>query len=225
MMDAAMGELIAEGASASRLNALAVASGIRPLREVARDRVRHGGTTLAELDRVLGDVAIGELPQARPAGDQTAHETSSAAREAGPPMGQPYREADAQSIDAGPVHILLVDDDGANRTMARALLERAGYRVSEAADGAAALDLLKHGDQYLTVLDLDMPVLSGQNVLRQVRSSVTTAGLPIIVLTGSSDTETEIHVMEQGADDYIRKPIDPPRFVARVKAVLRRAGG
>ena len=61
-------------------------------------------------------------------------------------MGRPCREADAQSIDAEPVHILLVDDDGANRSMARALLERAGYRVSEAADGAAALDLLKNGD-------------------------------------------------------------------------------
>ena len=108
--------------------------------------------------------------------------------------------------------------------MARGLLERAGYRVSEAADGAAALDLLKNGDQNLMVLDLDMPVLSGQSVLAQVRSSVTTAGLPIIVLTGSSDTVTEIHMMEQGADDYIRKPIDPPRFVARVKAALRRAG-
>ena len=222
VMDAAMGELIAEGASASRLHALAVASGMRPLRELARDRVRHGETTLAELDRVLGD---GELPQARRAGDDTAHVTSSAARETGPPMGQPCREADAQSIDAEPVHILLVDDDGANRTMARALLERAGYRVSEAADGAAALDLLKNGDQNLMVLDLDMPVLSGQNVLAQVRSSVTTAGLPIIVLTGSSDSVTEIHMMEQGADDYIRKPIDPPRFVARVKAALRRAGG
>ncbi len=73
------------------------------------------------------------------------------------------------------------------------------------------------------VLDLDMPILNGHEVLAHVRSAVTTAGLPIIVLTGSADSE--IKVMDEGADDYINKPIDPPRFVARVKAALRRAAG
>jgi DNA-binding response OmpR family regulator len=47
----------------------------------------------------------------------------------------------------------------------------------------------------------------------------------VIVLTGSSDHDSEVALIEAGADDYIRKPIDPPRFIARVKAALRRAGG
>jgi DNA-binding response OmpR family regulator len=91
-------------------------------------------------------------------------------------------------------------------------------------DGEAALDLLERGGEYdLVILDLHMPKVDGFQVLSQVRGTVTTAGMPVIVFTGSDDGESEVHAMELGADDYIRKPIDPPRFVARVKAVLRRA--
>src|SRR5579859_1844334 len=123
-------------------------------------------------------------------------------------------------------HILVVDDDAVSRTLARAVLEKSGYRVTEAADGVAALDLLAAAPQFqLMVLDLEMPRLSGAEVLDRVRHSVATAGLPVVVLTGATGEETEVQMMDRGADDYVRKPIDPPRFVARIKATLRRAGG
>ncbi len=123
-------------------------------------------------------------------------------------------------------HILVVDDDGASRAIARGLLEKEGYRVSEAADGSESLVMLARGEAFdLMVLDLDMPTLGGRETLRAVRGSVSTAGLPVVVLTGTQDPGAEIELMEEGADDYIRKPIDPPRFVTRVKATLRRAGG
>ena len=77
----------------------------------------------------------------------------------------------------------------------------------------------------LVITDLQMPKLGGREVLRYVRGSIRTVGLPVIILTGSGDAETEIDLLEDGADDYIRKPIEPVRFLARVKAVLRRAGG
>lgn len=123
-------------------------------------------------------------------------------------------------------HILVVDDDAVSRTLARAVLEKSGYRVSEAADGAAALELLAAAPDFqLMVLDVDMPRMGGADVLDRVRHSVATAGLPVVVLTGSTGDETEVQMMDRGADDYVRKPIDPPRFVARIKAALRRAGG
>ena len=75
----------------------------------------------------------------------------------------------------------------------------------------------------LMVLDLDMPTLGGEDVLRTVRSSPKTVGLPVVILTGSSDPEREISLMELGADDYIRKPLEPRRFMLRIKATLRRA--
>jgi two-component system response regulator TctD len=91
-------------------------------------------------------------------------------------------------------------------------------------DGVAALDRLASPDDYaLVILDLNMPKLDGCEVLSRLRSSVATAGLPVVVLTGSGDVETEVRLMEEGADDYLRKPIDPLRFPARVRAVLRRA--
>ncbi len=62
-------------------------------------------------------------------------------------------------------------------------------------------------------------------MLERVRHSVATAGLPVVVLTGATGEETEVQMMDRGADDYVRKPIDPARFVARIKATLRRAGG
>ncbi len=121
--------------------------------------------------------------------------------------------------------VLLVDDDAVVRAMARSLLEKQGYRIAEAGDGAEALEVLKRDGAFeLMVLDLDMPTLGGRDVLRQVRSSVATAGLPVVVLTGTENSELEVRLIEEGADDYIRKPIDPPRFVARIKAALRRAG-
>jgi len=127
--------------------------------------------------------------------------------------------------DAAP-HVITVDDDAVVRALARTLLEKAGMRVSEASDGEAALDLLASGDVVdLMILDLDLPEVPGLEVLRTVRATTATAGLPVIVLTGGEDHGDEVQVMEAGADDYVRKPLDPARFIARVKAVLRRAAG
>jgi CheY-like chemotaxis protein len=180
--------LVARGAPTGELLRAAVAAGMRPMREVALERVRGGITTLQEIDRVLGDAG----------------------------------EAPAEHADAP--HVLLVDDDGVVRSLARALLEKNGCRVSEAADGAAGLERLAAPERPdLVVLDLDMPRLSGREVLARVRADVTTAALPIIVLTGSCHEDLEVTLMEEGADDYIRKPLEPARFIARVKGALRRA--
>src|SRR5262249_28023051 len=137
---------------------------------------------------------------------------------------QPTDDPSGKAGGGGGPHVLVVDDDAVNRTLARALLEKEQYRVSEATDGSEALVKLAGGvDLDLMVLDLDMPTLGGRDVLKAVRSSMRTAALPVVVLTGSGTPELEIELMEQGADDYIQKPIDPPRFIARVKATLRRA--
>ena len=122
-------------------------------------------------------------------------------------------------------HILLVDDDVISRTLAKSLLSKAGFRISEATDGKAGLERIRgEHDFSLVVLDLDMPRMRGDEVLRTLRREKATVGMPVIILTGSDHEDTETELMEAGADDYIRKPIDPPRFVARIKATLRRAG-
>ncbi|MBM4185113.1 MAG: type II/IV secretion system protein [Gemmatimonadetes bacterium] len=123
-------------------------------------------------------------------------------------------------------HILVVDDDGTTRTIARGVFEATGYRVSEARDGAEALVRLARGEHFsLMLLDLDMPNIGGRDVLRSVRQSMATVGLPVVVLTGAPDHGTEVELMEMGADDYLRKPIDPPLLSIRIKAAMRRARG
>ena len=124
-----------------------------------------------------------------------------------------------------PPAILFADDDLMLRHLATTILESGGYRVRQARDGAEALAIIDSGDDIaLVVTDLQMPGMGGMEVLHRLRGTMRTATLPVIVLTGSDEHDTEVRLMDAGADDYIRKPIDPPRFLARVKAALRRAG-
>jgi CheY-like chemotaxis protein len=121
--------------------------------------------------------------------------------------------------------VLVVDDDESARLLMRSVLEKLDFNVLEAEDGPPALrTLLDRGDISLVMLDLNMPEMNGQAVLERIRKTMATAGLPVIVLTGIEDPAVEIALLEAGADDYLRKPIDPERLRVRVKAVLRRAG-
>jgi type II secretory ATPase GspE/PulE/Tfp pilus assembly ATPase PilB-like protein/ActR/RegA family two-component response regulator len=120
---------------------------------------------------------------------------------------------------------LIVDDNEVDRRLMRAVLSRMQFPLCEAVDGKAALEALdRHHDVSLVLLDLKMPKMSGLEVLQNMRRSVRTSGIPVIVLTASEDPSDEIRLLEAGADDYLRKPIEPYRLTARVLAVLRRAG-
>ncbi len=138
-------------------------------------------------------------------------------------LGQTLDE-EAQEAEKGPPRILLVDDDEDARLLMRALLERDGYRVEEAEDGHEALDILRADQEFnLIILDLAMPGLDGREVLRQIRGSVDTAALPVLIRTGTGSDQIEAELLEAGADDYVDKSVDADRFMARVHAVLRRA--
>jgi type II secretory ATPase GspE/PulE/Tfp pilus assembly ATPase PilB-like protein len=118
--------------------------------------------------------------------------------------------------------VLVVDDDPVQRKLAKVMLEQSGLQVTEADDGDKAQALFDSGNEsfQLVVTDLCMPKMNGDLLLTHIRQR---HGPPVIVLTGSEDGEAEARLIELGADDYVRKPFDPPRFVARVKAALRRA--
>ncbi len=120
--------------------------------------------------------------------------------------------------------VLLVDDDPIIRVVATAILEKEGFAVMPAVDGAAALSLANQHPAELIILDLGLPIMDGREVLKRLRATPATHRVPVIILTGSEDESLESDLMDEGADDYLRKPIDPVRFTARVRAVLRRAG-
>ena len=84
----------------------------------------------------------------------------------------------------------------------------------EAADGNKALDLVRANPDFsLCVLDLVMPGLDGREVLARIRDSVETVALPVVIRTGAGDRETELELLDAGADDYLSKPIDPEPYL------------
>ena len=118
--------------------------------------------------------------------------------------------------------ILLADDDAHIREVVRFALERAGHRVIEAIDGAEALAAFGKQAIDLIVLDIVMPEQDGLEVCRRVRQS---SEVPILFLSSRDEELDRILGLELGADDYVTKPFSPRELVARVKAMLRRAGG
>ena len=117
--------------------------------------------------------------------------------------------------------ILLVDDEQKIVKTVRAYLENAGFRVVTAGDGQAALTAYRHEKPALVVLDLGLPGLDGLDVARTLRKD---SNVPLIMLTARVDETDRLIGLELGADDYVTKPFSPREVVARVRAVLRRAG-
>ena len=131
---------------------------------------------------------------------------------------------DQQQAEIGPPRILLVDDDQEARLMMRTLLEKEDFVIEEAADGHEAADRLDADATYsLLILDLGMPGMDGRELLQKIRGSVETMALPVLIRTGSGSNKLEAELLEAGADDYLTKEMDADRFLARVRAVLRRA--
>jgi DNA-binding response OmpR family regulator len=117
--------------------------------------------------------------------------------------------------------ILVIEDEVKISDIVKAYLEKEGFSVSVAGTGAQAISVLKDGFA-LIILDLMLPDIAGEEICRTIRSD---SDLPIIMLTAKSEEEERIRGLGIGADDYIVKPFSPREVVARVKALLRRAGG
>ncbi len=118
--------------------------------------------------------------------------------------------------------ILVVDDEQHIVDLARLYLERDGFRVLSAGDGATALAMVRQQRPALMILDLMLPQVDGWEVCRRIRNDPRTAELPILMLTARDDDVDKVVGLEMGADDYMTKPFNPRELVARVKAILRR---
>jgi DNA-binding response OmpR family regulator len=117
--------------------------------------------------------------------------------------------------------VLVVDDEHKIAHLVRDYLENAGFRVVMAYDGKMATAQFRYEQPDLVVLDLNLPGMDGIDVARAIRQERNT---PIIMLTARVEETDRIVGLELGADDYVTKPFSPRELVARVRAVLRRAG-
>lgn len=121
----------------------------------------------------------------------------------------------------GEPHVLVVDDDREIRDLLQRFLTRHGYRADTAADGRAMARLLATARFDLVVLDIMLPGEDGLAICRRLRA---TSSLPVIMLTALAEETDRIIGLELGADDYLTKPFNPRELLARIRAVLRRAG-
>ncbi len=118
-------------------------------------------------------------------------------------------------------HILVVDDDREIRELLARFLERNRFRVTAVRDAREARRTLPNGYFQLVVLDLMLPGESGIDFARWLRSE---SNIPLVMLTALGEETDRIIGLELGADDYLPKPFNPRELLARIRAVLRRAG-
>jgi DNA-binding response OmpR family regulator len=118
-----------------------------------------------------------------------------------------------------PPRILLVEDDLTIRQMTQLALERDGFAVSSAHDGASGLAAFRAEPPDLVILDVMLPGVDGVSVCRTIREK---SVVPIVMLTARTDPVDVVLGLEAGADDYVTKPFEPSILAARLRAVLRR---
>lgn len=117
--------------------------------------------------------------------------------------------------------MLIVDDDIHIRNLVKVYAELEGFQCSEAGDAEQALFLLSEADYNILILDIMMPGKDGFQALREIREH---SHLPVIMLTARNEEYDTLMGFQLGADDYVSKPFSPRELMARVNAVLKRAG-
>ena len=117
--------------------------------------------------------------------------------------------------------ILVIEDDRALRKTLGRLFSSEGYEVDMVPDAACGLERLRQGVPAAVILDLPLPGSSGCDLCKKIANLV--PGLPLVILSGSSDVADKVLLLEMGADDYVTVPFSPRELVARLRALIRRA--
>jgi len=116
--------------------------------------------------------------------------------------------------------ILLVEDNEMNRDILTRRLERKGYRVITAHDGLQGHDMAHSESTDLILMDISLPIMNGWEVTRRLKSHPDTRNIPIIALTAHALATDRAKSMEAGCDDYDTKPIELPRLLGKIEAML-----
>lgn len=116
--------------------------------------------------------------------------------------------------------IVLVEDNEMNRDMLSRRLERKGYEIKMAVDGQAGVDLVRAEKPDLVLMDLSLPVMDGWTAIRHLKADPDTRPIPVIALTAHAMSGDEEKAREAGSDDYDTKPVELPRLLGKIEALL-----
>lgn len=118
--------------------------------------------------------------------------------------------------------ILLVEDNEMNRDMLSRRLERKGFEVITAANGSHGLSAAQAEAPDLILLDMSLPEVDGWEAARRLKSDIATQHIPVIALTAHAMVSDRRKALDAGCDDYETKPVEFPRLLAKIQAMLRR---
>lgn len=120
--------------------------------------------------------------------------------------------------------VLVVEDNGRNRKLVRAVLEHAGFEVVEAETGEQGVALATVANPDLVLMDVQLPGIDGHEALCRLRSKETTRHLPVVAVTAFAMKGDDVRALEQGFDAYIQKPISVHALVDQVSSLIDRSG-
>ena len=192
--------VIAKGAGEEEIYKEAYKNGFKRLMDAGMDKAISGITTVEEVVKHLGNV---EKEKEQPQAQETIVNI--------PPI-DPDRKR----------KVLVVDDEDDIRKIVGKYLQIGGYDVIQAVNGKDAIEKAFKEKPDLIITDLMMPVMDGIEEVKILRSTMETAVIPIIMLTAKQDKESELSGIHAGADDYITKPFDKDKLLARVGMLLKR---
>ncbi len=221
-INSAIRELIGRQASEKEIYEEARKNGLRTLAESAARKVVQGLTTIEEIARVV-DISRADQATDQPQGRQ---DTTQAPDLFLQPMSVSAPEpalAAAPDAPRSSGRILIVDDEDSILTVLDVRLRAAGYQVIKALNGEEALKEVSREKPDLILMDVNMPKMNGIEATRALRSQLATASIPIIMLTALKEKEDELSGLDAGADDYITKPYDKDKLLARIKMLLVRS--
>ena len=121
--------------------------------------------------------------------------------------------------------ILLVEDNEMNRDMLSRRLIRKGYEVVMALDGEQAVEMAGSHSPDLILMDMSLPVIDGWEATRRIKAAAETKGIPVIALTAHAMSDDRDKALGAGCDDYDTKPVDLPRLLDKISALLARRTG
>ncbi len=212
MMTPALKRIIAPDVPSTVLKKAAEKEGFKTMAEDGIEKTLKGITTLEEVLRVTAFERDPSFEKGQK--DKTCT-----------PQGTPSEAVSADSAGAAGKSagtVLVVDDNKVIRKTMEKILISEAYRVMTAQNGQEALEAVSRHKPDLIITDYMMPVMDGMTLIKHLKAQLATRLIPIIMLTAKDEMDTEVRVIEAGADDYLTKPITRKRFVARVNRIMQR---
>lgn len=218
MITPAIKEILAKDVSAIAIRKVAEKEGFTTLSMDGITKAFQGLTTIEEVFRV-----------APPEYDEAAQESLDAVMECRAPRPEASVSTEVSAQNASsciasvhPDKILVVDDNQVILKILKNILESNNYLVITALNGIEALKIAYQEKPVLIITDYMMPEMDGMALIKKLKSQLATRFIPVIMLTSKNEVDTEVEIITAGADDYLTKPVNPKRLLARISRFISR---